>query len=431
MAEHRFFQTFMTVGASMMLVGGSLVLLTSTAPFTSPPEATEPSTPDSARVSVATLDLSRPSPPVEPTVDPGDTVTAASEPEAAVTDEAAVTELPAADDNSVASLGGPAAPEAIEAGQEDTAEGMAATDEVAEAEPAATPEPDGAITDTASAEAEPAATPETDGTTTDAASAEPATTPEPDVAVAPVAPENSTVDAQTNAAPAEPVAVAEEKTNAASDQIGEILTALPPRTIASDSSGAATGKVAKLLAATPPAPTPKDANPDVAVVTPAPPLPRHKPEEEPQAETVAALPAPQEKPAKTAKPAAPAAAPEQTIARREATEPHAKSKWQPMGLAPADKPAIAPVPTARPTSAAYSSKVWSALARHKPRAGQSGSALVMFAIGENGGLRGLRIGRSSGNARIDQLALATVRGAAPFPPPPSGTASYSIRIDFH
>jgi protein TonB len=426
MAEHRFFQTFMTVGASMMLVGGSLVLLTSTAPFTSPPEATEPSTPDSARVSVATLDLNRPSPPVEPTVDRGDTV-APSEPEAAVTDEAAVTELPAADDNSVASLGGPAAPEAIEAGQADTAEGMAATDEVAVPEPAATPEPDGAITDTASAEAEPAATLETDGTTTDA-SAEPATTPEPDVAVAPVAP---TVDAQTNAAPAEPVAVAEEKANAASDQIGEILTALPPRTIASDSSGAATGKVAELLAATPPAPTPKDANPDVAVVTPAPPLPRHKPEEEPQAETVAALPGPQEKPAKTAKPAAPAAAPEQTIARREATEPHAKSKWQPMGLAPADTPAIAPVPTARPTSAAYSSKVWSALARHKPRAGQSGSALVMFAIGENGGLRGLRIGRSSGNARIDQLALATVRGAAPFPPPPSGTASYSIRIDFH
>ncbi len=102
-----------------------------------------------------------------------------------------------------------------------------------------------------------------------------------------------------------------------------------------------------------------------------------------------------------------------------------------MALAPADKPAIAPVPTARPTSGAYASKVWSALARHKPRAGQSGSALVMFAIGENGGLRGLRIGRSSGNARIDQLALATVRGAAPFPPPPSGTASYSIRIDFH
>ncbi len=104
-----------------------------------------------------------------------------------------------------------------------------------------------------------------------------------------------------------------------------------------------------------------------------------------------------------------------------------------MALAPADhdKPAVSHVPTARPTSAAYASKVWSVLARHKPRAGQSGSTVVMFAIGSNGSLRAVKVGRSSGNARIDQLALATVRRAAPFPPPPSGSASYSIRIDFH
>ena len=75
-------------------------------------------------------------------------------------------------------------------------------------------------------------------------------------------------------------------------------------------------------------------------------------------------------------------------------------------------------------------KVWAALARHKPRAGQRGSTTVAFSIGENGALRGVRVGRSSGNSRIDQLALATVRNAAPFPPPPAGAASYSIRIDF-
>jgi protein TonB len=102
-----------------------------------------------------------------------------------------------------------------------------------------------------------------------------------------------------------------------------------------------------------------------------------------------------------------------------------------MGLAPADKPVPAQVPTARPSGAAYASSVWSALARHKPRAGKNGSATVVFAIGGNGALRGLKIGRSSGNARIDQLALATVRSAAPFAPPPSGSASYTIRIDFH
>ena len=75
-------------------------------------------------------------------------------------------------------------------------------------------------------------------------------------------------------------------------------------------------------------------------------------------------------------------------------------------------------------------KVWAALARHKPRAGVRGSATVVFSIGENGGLRGVKVGRSSGNARIDQLALQTVRSAAPYPPPPSGVASYTIRIDF-
>ncbi len=100
-----------------------------------------------------------------------------------------------------------------------------------------------------------------------------------------------------------------------------------------------------------------------------------------------------------------------------------------MALAPADKPALK-VPTARPSGPAYASKVWAALARHKPRAGMRGSATVVFSIGENGGLRGVQVGRSSGNAGIDQLALQTVRSAAPFPPPPSGVAAYTIRIDF-
>ena len=101
-----------------------------------------------------------------------------------------------------------------------------------------------------------------------------------------------------------------------------------------------------------------------------------------------------------------------------------------MTLAPADKPALAKPPTARPSGASYAGSVWSRLARHKPRAGQRGSASVAFTIGDMGALRAVRIARSSGNARIDQLALATVRNAAPFPAPPSGAVSYTIRIDF-
>jgi protein TonB len=103
-----------------------------------------------------------------------------------------------------------------------------------------------------------------------------------------------------------------------------------------------------------------------------------------------------------------------------------------MALAPADKPSISlsKAPINKPSGGAYASQVWAALARHKPRAGQRGSTTVAFSIGENGALRGVRVGRLSGNTRIDQLALATVRNAAPFPPPPAGAASYSIRIDF-
>lgn len=103
---------------------------------------------------------------------------------------------------------------------------------------------------------------------------------------------------------------------------------------------------------------------------------------------------------------------------------------KPMTLAPADKAAPSRPAAARPGGGAYASQVWGKLARAKPRAEQRGSASVAFSIGGNGTLGAVRIARSSGNARIDQLAIQTVRNAAPFPPPPSGGASYTIRIDF-
>ena len=391
MTAQRFFQTFLTVGASMVLVGGSLILLTSTSPFTSPPQAvSESSTPDAAqsardtagpigieypRAAIAS-DQTRISPEVAPDIDRSYTASTETAPgptedvETASSDTPPVAEEDAVPDDETAD----ASPEDV------AAEGLAAAD--------ALPEPDSAVADAAAPAAD-------------------------------------------NAAPPAPeTAMVEDKTNAASDQIGGLLAGLPPRAIASDRSSTATGEVADLLAASPPAPvaTKEDASPELAALTPAPPLPHRKPDE-PQDQKVAAIPAsPQEK---SSKPAEPVSAPEEAVARRETTEPHSKSQWQPMALAPADKPVVLSVPTARPSSAAYAGKVWSALARHKPRAGQSGSATVTFAIGQNGALRGVKVGRSSGNARIDQLALATVRSAAPFPPPPSGVASYSIRIDFH
>ncbi|MGZ8415986.1 MAG: TonB family protein [Methyloceanibacter sp.] len=270
--------------------------------------------------------------------------------------------------------------------------------------------------------------------------------------------------------------IADIRRGTATDQIAEMLTGLPPRPITSDKSEAATNqvatvlvaeppappppptsdateaatlKVAEALAATPPAPPPAppvrpiestDAKPaPVAVakpVTPPPPLPKRKPDvpvqiatarPEPQA-AATAKPEPA-KPAVAKQEAAKPDAAKQAVAPQETTQPRSSGPWLAMALAPADKPVLK-VPTARPSGAAYASKIWAALARHKPRAGVRGSATVVFSIGENGGLRGVKVGRSSGNTRIDQLALQTVRSAAPYPPPPSGLVSYTIRIDF-
>jgi periplasmic protein TonB len=99
--------------------------------------------------------------------------------------------------------------------------------------------------------------------------------------------------------------------------------------------------------------------------------------------------------------------------------------WKPMALAPSNKLS---------SGSAYDARVWASLARHKPRVGQSGSTMVCFVIGANGVLRSVRVSGSSGNARLDQMALETVRKAAPFPPAPkdksAAALSYAIRISF-
>jgi protein TonB len=130
-----------------------------------------------------------------------------------------------------------------------------------------------------------------------------------------------------------------------------------------------------------------------------------------------------------AKPTVPTVEPK---AKEATVEP--KPRWRPMALAPADKDTVAKSKLERKRAVSvsgYNAKIWSALARHKPKAGKAGSAVVTFAIGPAGGLRSARISGSSGEARLDQMALQTVRSAAPFPPPPNPTsASYTIRIYF-
>ena len=105
---------------------------------------------------------------------------------------------------------------------------------------------------------------------------------------------------------------------------------------------------------------------------------------------------------------------------------------QPVALALTTKPtASSAKPFARSaTASAYKATVWAALAAHKPRAVQRGSTTVTFELGASGALGSVRVRQSSGNAGLDQMALQTVRDAAPFAPPPNGASAYTIRIDF-
>ena len=418
MSENRFLQSFFAVSASAVLVSGTLLLLTSTAPWNPPQLADgDPSTPDASGLApdaTASIDIALPQAPLAS--DQGDTADSI-EPEMAAGAEAEAPDVPALPEASspeveaVAALGTPLSPESADVSL--------------------------------------------DGNAVDA----------PITAAAEAASDVGGNGPSAEIAVAVPLAeVADLRRDTATDQIAAMLTALPPRPITSDKSEAATSEVATALVAEPPAPPPPPASdvteaasskvatalaasqpapapvavdapaaaPKVAeVVGPPPPLPRRKPAvPQPEPKPVVRPVEPQAAPAKQELAKQDVAPPKQDASPQETEQPRSGSgPWQAMALAPADKPVLK-VPTARPNNAAYGSQVWAALARHKPRAGVRGSATVVFSIGENGGLRGVQVGRSSGNARIDQLALQTVRSAAPYPPPPSGVATYTIRIDF-
>jgi protein TonB len=434
-----------------VLVSGTLFLLTSTAPWTPPQIEAEPSTPDAARTFTKAKTALEDE--VAPFASDQAELSWAAEPEESDRTYTASTEKEPDEERSLEAETSP--PEAGEI--------LASFDTPLDAETADS----GEVSVIAAATPEPATSEEkpSEAIPQSAASVppEPAGPSADDRRVAATAQFTETM---TSLAPR---VIASYKSEAAAAQIAELMTTLPPRVITSEKSEAATDQIAEVLASLPPAPPVPVANIKVAAVAagsppqplaevaavvapppPPPPLPSRKPGEAPPAPLVATVSASgPEKPRLPETPAVPQ--PEvATVPARERGKPAMPeepkqamtqqstgpfraiaSLWKPMALAPADKPAVSlsKTPIGKPSSAAYAGKVWSALARHKPRAGQRGSASVSFAIGQNGALQAVRIARSSGNARIDQLALATVRNAAPFPPPPSGSVSYTIRID--
>jgi protein TonB len=467
-AESRFLQSFCAVAASSVLVSGTLFLLTTTAPWTPPQTNAEFRTPEATPVSIMTKrsgagdhsPLASDQTELGPQMEAADrTLTASTEkePDLAREFEGEV----AVSDSETVALGMPLSAETADGGKE-LIVAVPETTQIAA-------QPEAVVEGPSAGEMSLAAS---------AQSAQAMTALLPRVITAEKSSAATAASAQVMSSLPRRV-IASERSGAATAELAEQVASLPPSIITGELSDAATDEIAEVLAGMPPAPPPPPtikvaalaantspapavsdkieiaslkvaapmaktpmAAPGVAVaavVTPPPPLPRRRPEAPPDPQVVAApapppapVPAPtppRDKPIKSAR----AEAPKQAIAQQDAAPAGASAgPWKPMTLAPADKPSVSlsKPPTARPKSGAYASQVWSRLARHKPRAGQRGSASVAFTIGEMGALRTVRIARSSGNARIDQLALATVRNAAPFPAPPSGAVSYTIRIDF-
>jgi protein TonB len=454
-SENRSLPSTLAIGASLVLVCGGLLLLTSTAPWTSRPDSAS-ETPVAANGAPAAAGPATVA--VAPAANNGSSPTSEETDEA---DRGETTQIGEAQPQQ-------AAPEPAEINHFDQsfaqAEAAVATSGVATSSVAQIGAPDEAANAVDATEASAADVsvdvsevdaPEVEAAAADAIAAEsmsvsdaepmPEDTLEPGTAV-------ETADAGTEPIETAPAA---ETAAAEPDQIGGMLSESPPATIASEtiaehdneaaapSPGAPSAqKIEAPAAEKAEAPSnapaqaagdstssgqPEEARIEAAAAAPLPsppPLPKRKPE----IQTARAAPQPGPAPSRKETPKQAEARP--AVAQAEPAQTGGGfARWLPMALAPADKP-VTKEPQ-RLTGPAYSSKVWSALARHKPRAGQSGSATVVFSIGMGGALNNVSIGKSSGNARIDQLALATVRGAAPFPPPPSGPASFSIRIDFH
>ena len=77
----------------------------------------------------------------------------------------------------------------------------------------------------------------------------------------------------------------------------------------------------------------------------------------------------------------------------------------------------------------YAALVRARVAGNRPSEGTAGgTAIVAFGLTSTGALAYARIARSSGNAANDRIALAAVRGAAPFPPPPTGATPSQLQF---
>lgn len=74
----------------------------------------------------------------------------------------------------------------------------------------------------------------------------------------------------------------------------------------------------------------------------------------------------------------------------------------------------------------YKGRLRSLLMRNVRSSRKSGTVLISFTISKSGRIRSLRVYKSSGNKKLDKLALNTAKRAAPFPPLPHGHKSLRV-----
>lgn len=88
-----------------------------------------------------------------------------------------------------------------------------------------------------------------------------------------------------------------------------------------------------------------------------------------------------------------------------------------------EKPAKKATAAGNAAASNYPGTVMRRIQRNKPRTNIRGTAVVSFAIAPSGRLASLSLAKSSGSAKLDQIALNAVKRASPFPRPPSGATT--------
>ncbi|MCL4066571.1 TonB C-terminal domain-containing protein [Pseudomonas sp. GX19020] len=184
--------------------------------------------------------------------------------------------------------------------------------------------------------------------------------------------------------------------------------------------------------------------PDTPELTEAPDVPDETPEiqeivedmapevdQEPPPKPVVEVPKPKERPKKEEKPkevkkAEKPKEPAKEKPKKRATEERAETK--------ASKQQASAASSAGSGQAAaknYGASVMKKVNRtRKKSGGDRGTAVVSFTIADNGSLAKASISRSSGSAKLDDVALDHIRRSAPFDPPPAGAGrTYSFKFE--